>query len=248
MTQPPRHMLITGVTGAVGRALAARACSAGWHTIGIFRQAHSAATELQRNIATEPGKLDVEQCDLTDADSVAQLLGRLSSDYAPDALIHLAAAKLDFSPIQSLGWNDYQRHIDGTLKSLIFLTNPLLKRMARRGNARIIAVLSAVVQGVPPRGFAAYSVAKYALLGYMRCLAAEYAGRGITVNTVSPGPMNSELLNELPALLTDQMKAAIPGQQWIDPDSVARAIYWLAADAGPELTGSNLSLSAGLNF
>jgi NAD(P)-dependent dehydrogenase (short-subunit alcohol dehydrogenase family) len=163
-------------------------------------------------------------------------------------LVHLAAPKLDFAPIQSVGWDAYERHIDGALKPVVLLTNPLLKRMARHGKARIIAALSAVVQGPPPRGFAAYSVAKYALLGYMRCLAAEYAGRGIAVNTVSPGPMNSQLLHELPALLTDQMKAAIPGQQWIDPDSVASAVYWLAADAGPELTGSNLALSAGLTF
>jgi 3-oxoacyl-[acyl-carrier protein] reductase len=248
MTPSPRHILITGATGAVGRALVARACSAGWHVTGVFRQNRAGADDVQRTVAGQPGTLLMEPCDLTDSDAVARLLARLPGDYCPDALVHLAAAKLDFGPIQSVRWDDYQHQIDGTLKPVILLTNPLLKRMARRGNGRIIAAVSAVVQGTPPRGFAAYSVAKYALLGYARCLAAEYAGRGITVNTVSPGPINSELLVGLPSLLTDQMKSAVPGQQWIDPDSVAGSIFWLASEAGPEMTGSNLSLSAGLTF
>jgi 3-oxoacyl-[acyl-carrier protein] reductase len=82
----------------------------------------------------------------------------------------------------------------------------------------------------------------------MKCLAVEYAGRGIAVNMVSPGPMRSDMLQDLPDLLTDQMRESIPGGQWIDPNSVAKAIFWLASDAAPEVTGCNLPLTSGMVF
>ena len=60
--------------------------------------------------------------------------------------------------------------------------------------------------------------------------------------------MKTDMLENLPDLLTDQMRAAIPGGQWIEPDSVARAIWWLAAEAGPEVTGCNIPVTAGMTF
>jgi 3-oxoacyl-[acyl-carrier protein] reductase len=125
------------------------------------------------------------------------------------------------------------------------VTQPLLARMLRRGAGRVVAALSAVVLGAPPRGFSSYTTAKYALLGYLKCLAAEYATRGIVTATVSPGAMPTGLLRDLPALLTDQMRAALPRGEWIDPAAVARAVFWLAAEAGPEVNGANLPLTGG---
>src|SRR5690606_19383917 len=119
---------------------------------------------------------------------------------------------------------------------------------AQRGNSRVIAVLSTVVSGTPPRGFASYTTAKYALAGYMKCLAAEYAGRGLSVHMVSPGPMETGMLADLPTLFTEQMKAAITGEQWTDVGSVAEAVWWLAAEAGPEVNGCNIPVSSGMTF
>lgn len=241
-------MLVTGVTGAVGRSLVQLAGKADWEVVGIYHQNETQAEELRQAWPDRGATLRLHRCDLTDAGQVEALLADWPEAYCPDVLVHLAAPKFDVQPIHRVAWEDYERQLEGVLKSLVLLVRPILKRMKRSGGGRIISALSAVVLGVPPRGFASYTTAKYALAGFMRCLAAEYAGRGITANMVSPGPMQTDLLSELPALLTDQMRTSIPGGQWIDPESVARAVFWLAAEAGPEVTGCNVPLTSGLTF
>jgi acetoacetyl-CoA reductase len=244
MTRPT--MLLTGATGLVGGALLGRARAAGWDAIGIYRQDVARAEALVAAWGDAGNTLRLLACDLCDAQAVEDLLHTLSDEYCPDVLVHLAGRPLDVRPIQRAAWPDFQAQIDSALKSAVLLTQPLLRRMLRRGSGRIIATLSAVVLGMPPRGFATYATAKFALEGYMRCLALECAGRGVSVNTVSPGPMNSAMIKDLPDLLTQQMRDSVPGQQWIDPESVARAIFWLAADAGPEITGCNLPVTSGM--
>jgi 3-oxoacyl-[acyl-carrier protein] reductase len=241
-------LLVTGATGAVGGALVQLAGAAGWNVVGIYHRGRDRAEALRRAWAGAPQALSMCGCDLSDPVEVQTLLAALTDSYCPDALVHLAAPKIDVQPIQRVQWDAYQHQFDVTLKPLVLLARPVVKRMARQGRGRVITALSAVVLGMPPRGFASYTAAKYALAGYMKCLAVEYAGRGIAVNMVSPGPMRSDMLQDLPDLLTDQMRESIPGGQWIDPNSVAKAIFWLASDAAPEVTGCNLPLTSGMVF
>lgn len=241
-------MLVTGATGAVGRELLGLLKDADWHVTGIYRSNRAQADTRIREWETAPGQLEMHACDLTNSDQVAAFLEELPEDYCPDVIVHLASPKLEVAPIQRMRWDSYQHQLDGVLKPVVLLTQPFLRPMTRRGGGRIITALSAVVMGTPPRGFASYTTAKYALLGYMRALAVEYAGKGVTVNMVSPGAMNSEMLGSLPELLTDQMREAIPGGEWIDPVYVAKTILWLATEASVELTGCNLPLTAGMVF
>lgn len=237
-------MVIAGATGGVGAALTRLAVDAGWAVVGVHRRAGAQVAALTESLGHRPDALTLHACDLADESQVEKLLADLGESFCPDALVHLAAAPLDLQSIARVEWAEYQRQIDGTLKPVVLLTRPLLKRMARRNAGRVIAVLSAVVLGTPPRGFAAYAAAKHALAGYMKCLAAEYAERGITANMVSPGSMNTALLRNLPALMIDQLRAAGPDGQWTDPITVAQAIIWLAGEAGPEINGCNLPITA----
>src|SRR5262249_7066425 len=90
------------------------------------------------------------------------------------------------------------------------------------------------------RGFATYTVAKAAVAAYARCLGSEYTGRGLAVNTVSPGPMRTDLLASLPPLLVDQIVKAAPGGAWIPPLCVARTVFWLISEAPAELSGCDV--------
>ncbi len=238
-------MLISGVAGGVGQALTKLAGEAGWQVVGICRREDSRVKELQDAWLGEKDGLVVHACDLADASQVTKLLDTLGAEFCPDAIVHLAASAMDIQPIQRVKWDEYQRQMDGSLKTIVQLTQPLLKRMSKHGRGQIIAVLSSVVMGTPPRGFAAYTAAKYALAGYMKSLAAEYVGRGITANTISPGAMNTGLLKDLPSLMLDQMRESLPGEAWIDPVVVAKAIIWFTSQDGHEITGCNLPITAG---
>ena len=216
--------------------------------LGLYHHNETGADDLRESWNGAAGTLELRTCDLTDPAQADALITNLGSTYCPTALVHLAVPPLKVQPIYRVEWEAYERHLAGTLGGLVAPARPLLKRMGRRRQGRLVSVLSAAVFGPPPRGFVSYTVAKYALAGYMRCVAAEYAGRGVTANTVSPGPMDTALLSSLPALLTDQMRAAVPGEQWINPASVAGAVWWLVAEAGPELTGCNLPVTSGMAF
>jgi NAD(P)-dependent dehydrogenase (short-subunit alcohol dehydrogenase family) len=239
-----KNMLLTGATGGVGCDLLSLASRAGWNVVGIYHRNEEQAEAIQKAWSGAPGSLQMMACDLTNQNDVNSLLGRLPEDYCPDVLVHLAARPLDVNPLLRVTWDDCQQQLDASVKPVVLLTPPLVKRMIRRGTGRVVAALSTVVLGTPPRGFSSYTLAKYSLLGYMNCLAAECAERGISVNTVSPGPMNTKMLRNLPTLLTDQIRASTPSGNWIDTDSVARAIFWLAGDAPSELTGCNLPLTS----
>jgi 3-oxoacyl-[acyl-carrier protein] reductase len=241
-------MLVIGASGAVGGALLERARAAEWNAVGVYRTNDARADAIRREWEGSRGTLRLHRADVSDDAAVQTLLHEWGDDFCPDAIVHLAAPPIEARAVQRTSWEDHRRQLDGALKPVVLVTQPLLRRMLKRGSGRIVGVLSAVVQGVPPRGFASYTTAKYALAGYLRCLAAECAGRGVAVNAVSPGPMETAYLKNLPMLLTDQMRAAIPGSAWIDPHAVAGAIFWLASDAGPAITGCNLPVSAGLSY
>ncbi len=239
-----KTILITGVTGGVGRALLPLVQAAGWDAVGVYRQDRAGADALAAAWQERPDGLRLFACDATDAEQVERLFADLTENYCPDVLVHVAGQPFEVKPVQRATWSEFQTQIDGVLKSVVMVTQPLLRRMVRRGNGRIVAALSAVVLGEPPRGFASYTTAKYALSGYLKSVATECIGRGVTVNTVSPGPMKTAMLSHLPDLLTEQMRQSVPGGNWIAPDAVARAIFWLAAEAGPEVTGCNIPVTS----
>ncbi|HEX7070640.1 MAG TPA: SDR family oxidoreductase, partial [Rhodothermales bacterium] len=235
MQSERRQILVAGATGGIGRAVLERARAAGWDAVGIYRSNEAEADALRAKWIDAEGTLDLRRCDLTDEVAMEALLAELGPDYCPDAFAHLASAAFDVQPIARFGWKDFAAQIDGSLKSLVVLGNPIAKRMSRRRSGRIICALSSVVIGTPPRGFSSYAVGKYAMVGLLKSLAAEYASKGVAVNAVAPGPMNTALLSGLPELLTEQMRTSIPGERWIDTESVGNAVWWLAAEAGPEI-------------
>jgi 3-oxoacyl-[acyl-carrier protein] reductase len=244
VTTVARSVLISGVTGGVGRELARVARSAGWNVVGIYRRNAAEAGRLTSELATGPGWLQLEACDLTDADTVQQLVAGLRDDCRPDALVHLAAPRLDVRPLHQLAWDDYERQLVGGVKPAVVLTQALLRRMTRGGGGRVVFALSSVLHGSAPRGFAAYMMAKTALAAYARCLTGEYTERGLIVNTVSPGPMRTDLLNDLAPLLVDQIVKAASNGRWIPTLSVAHTIFWLISAAPSEISGCDVPVAA----
>ena len=238
-----RRILIGGITGGVGREVARLALAAGWHVAGVCRDAQRA--EVTHDELGRSEHLQVIVADVSESAGLAAVRAALGEAYCPDALVHLIAPPLDVQPMRRLQWPDYELQLNGMLRPAVLLTQEFLASMAQAGNGRIVAALSAVVFGTPPRGLAAYTTAKYALAGYMRSLAAEYAGRGLGVHCVSPGAMETDLWRQVPALMRDAMRAAAPGGAWMDPKAVARLIYWLASEAPPEITGCNIPMTGG---
>ena len=106
------ELMLTGATGAVGGELQQLACSAGWNVTGIYRGNRTRAEALREAGSGATGSLDLHACDLTDSNAVSGFLENLSDDYCPDALVHLAAPKLEVQPVGRVDWAACSRQLD----------------------------------------------------------------------------------------------------------------------------------------
>ena len=117
--------------------------------------------------------------------------------------------------------------------------------MAKKRHGKIVFMLSAYLLGVPPKFQSPYITVKYALLGLMRNLSAEYVSKGITVNAVSPDMMETKFLSNLPELVIEQSAKNNPLGRNIRVEEVVPAIEYLLSDAANVVTGQNIGVTGG---
>jgi 3-oxoacyl-[acyl-carrier protein] reductase len=230
-----RVVIISGATKGLGRALALDFARNGYQIVGLYHSDHEAATEVRTQFLAEQLNGVFIQQDITNEDFAAVHPFLDLPEAAELTLINNACANFLPQPLHLLKWSDFQSSFDvavrGTWNCTQLVLRPMLK--ARRGT--IVNVLSDTVNGSPPKGFAAYVTAKYALQGLTRALASEYSSRGLRVFSVSPGYMETALTSawdeRLQTAVRDSRK---DGAQ--NPGTVAQAIRHLIET--PETSGN----------
>lgn len=219
-----KFVLMTGATGGVGSALVEGCLSQSDHVTGLYRSNVDGAQELRRRHELKSGQLELLQVDLADEEATRQMAARLAGAHPWDAFVHLCAPPLEMTPFAKQN----PRHFNDAWRSMVqagvLLTQAILPGMRKRGGGHIVYCLSAVTLGRAPKGMAAYTVAKYGLLGLARSVASECDGTGVSVNAVSPGPMDTPLLRNLPEIAKSGLCAAAPEHGFLDPAVVAGTI------------------------
>jgi 3-oxoacyl-[acyl-carrier protein] reductase len=140
---------------------------------------------------------------------------------------------------------DWETVIDTDLSSAFHLSKAALRGMLRAGWGRIVNV-SSVVALMGNVGQANYVAAKAGLIGLTKALAREYAGKGVTVNAVAPGFIESDMTGGLPAELRDAYLKQIPVGRFGRPEEVAAAIAYLASDDAAYVNGQTLTVDGGM--
>lgn len=231
-----RVVIISGATKGLGRALALDFGRNAYQVIGLFHSDQVAATEVRSQFLAEQLKGAFIQQDITNEDFEAVQPFLELPEGAELTLINNACAAFSPQPLHLLKWQDFQFGFDvavhGTWNCTQLVLRPMLKRR-RRGT--IVNVLSDAINDSPPKGFAAYVTAKYALQGLTRALASEYSSRGLRVFSVSPGFMDTPLTSAW----DERLKTAIRDSAKSDtqnPATVAEAIRQLVEN--PETPGS----------
>lgn len=191
-------------------------------------------------------KLIPIQADFGDSDSVKAMLGNIrEGGYVVDAIVHLAAPKLHYVKFAKTGWEAFDEGIRTCLKSIVEIMGALVPQMAKRRQGRVVFMLTSAATNVPPKYLSPYVTVKYALLGLMKSLAAEYADKGVTVNGVSPDMMETKFLSDVSEIIVEKSAQDSPLKRNLTVKDVVPAFAYLLSDAAGAVTGQNLAVTGG---
>ena len=191
-------------------------------------------------------KIIKKQVDLADPVSVkAMIEGLLAEGVCPTHILHLAASNYDFMKIKIWDGTKARKDMEVTFFSFAEICSAFLPLMSKAGYGKVVAVLSSVTLGVPPKFMSHYTACKYALLGYLKGAAAEYAGKGININGISPGMMDTKFLSAVDERILEMTKENAPMKRLCEVGETVAAIEFLMSDAASYMSGANLNLSGG---
>ncbi|HEX8506682.1 MAG TPA: acetoacetyl-CoA reductase [Hymenobacter sp.] len=238
-----RVALITGSTGGIGTALCKRLHEEGCRVVGNFRCPEKAQA-LQHALEEMGCEIDVRRGDVADFDSVGRMVRTIEAEIGPiDILINNAGIARDvrFSKMTKADWDAVMStNLDGVFNC----TRHVINGMMERKYGRIINISS--INGQKGQfGQTNYSAAKAGIHGFTKSLALEVAKYGVTVNTISPGYIETEMVMAVPENIREQIVAQIPVGRMGYIDEVAEAVSYLVSDKSGFITGSNLSINGG---
>ncbi|EGV51815.1 3-oxoacyl-ACP reductase FabG [Candidatus Endoriftia persephonae] len=238
--------LVTGASRGIGAAIADTLGAAGATVIGTATSQGGADTISERfagaNIKGRGMVLNV-----TDQASIDAVVKQIGADFGvPTVLVNNAGITRDnlMMRMKDEEWNDI---IDTNLSSVFKVSKALLRGMMKARHGRIINI-SSVVGAMGNAGQTNYAAAKAGLFGFTKSLAREIGSRGITVNSVAPGFIETDMTRELPEAQRKALVDSIPLQKLGQPEDVANAVLFLASASGAYITGETLHVNGGMHM
>ena len=233
-------ILVTGASRGIGKAIATQLKALGGNVIGTATSEHGAA-----NISEYLGDGQGLVLNVTDDASISAMFDLIKEKHGSiDILVNNAGITRDnlMMRMKDDEWNDI---INTNLTSVFKISKAVLRAMMKKRNGRIINIGS-VVGTMGNAGQVNYATAKAGLIGFTKSLAREVASRGITVNTVSPGFIDTDMTQTL----TDEQKegifAQVPANRLGKPEEIAHAVAFLASDSAAYITGETLHVNGGM--
>jgi len=231
--------LVTGGTRGIGKAISLSLKDAGYTVVANYAGNDEAAKAFTNETGIATYKWSV-----ADADACAAGIAKVEAEVGPiDILINNAGITRDgfMHKMETEQWNAV---IDTNLSSLFYMTKPVLEGMRARGFGRVVNISS--INGQAGQfGQTNYSAAKAGVHGFTKALAQEVARKGITVNTIAPGYINTDMVAAVPEKVLEGIISKIPVGRLGEADEIAQAILYLCGPNSGFITGSCLSINGG---
>jgi len=233
--------LVTGASRGIGRAIAEKLAEDGFFVIGTAtsdKGAESISAYLGGNGAGM--KLDV-----SDADSIAEVMKKINEDYGvPVVLVNNAGITRDnlLMRMKEEEWNDI---INTNLTSIFRMSKAVLRGMMKAKGGRIINI-SSVVGATGNAGQTNYAASKAGMVGFAKSMAKEVGSRNITVNTVAPGFIDTDMTKELADEHRQALLSSIALGRLGNPEEIAHAVSFLASDGASYITGETIHVNGGM--
>ena len=246
MNDSKRVVVITGGSKGIGRSIALKFADEGADMIIVHYDPDESAAADTLNLMKKQGvQAESHRVDVSNYGDAADLIdGILSKFGRVDVLINNAGITRD-TFLMRMSEKDWDAVLNVNLKSVFNCTQVVIRSMLKQRKGRIVNI-SSVVGQIGNIGQANYAASKAGIMGFTKTVAREAAPRGITVNAVAPGFINTEMTASLPEKVRDAFLQQIPLGRMGDPEEVAEAVYWLCSDAAKYITGQVLHVNGGL--
>ena len=236
--------LVTGASRGIGKAIALMLAQKGAYVVGTATTesgANAITAMLQQQNSAGVGMV----LDVTSSESIETMMAQLSDQQKlPSILVNNAGITCD-NLLLRMDDEEWYRVIDTNLNSVFRLSKACIKPMFRARWGRIISVGS-VVGASGNSGQTNYTAAKAALVGFSKSLAQEMGSRGITVNVVAPGFIDTDMTTALPDMVKDEMLKRIPLKRLGKVEDIAEVVAFLASDAANYITGETIHVNGGM--
>ena len=237
-------VLVTGATRGIGKAIALTLGKAGATVIG------TATSEAGANNVSQ--MLDDEKIsgkgivlDVTDNDQISKLDETIKKDFGSvDILVNNAGITRD-NILLRMKEDEWEDIINTNLSSIYKMSKSVLRGMIKKRSGRIISITS-VVGAMGNAGQTNYAAAKAGIIGFTKSLAREVGVRGVTVNAIAPGFIETDMTDSLPQDQKEALASQIPMGRLGTVDEVAQTVLFLAGDGGSYITGQTLHVNGGM--
>ena len=237
-------VLVTGASRGIGKAIALTLGRAGATIIGTATT-ESGADDIskvfaEKNISGKGMKLNV-----TDNEQISDLVKTVNEDFGSiDILVNNAGITRD-NILLRMKEDEWEDIINTNLSSIYKMSKAVLRGMIKKRSGRIISITS-VVGAMGNAGQSNYAAAKAGMIGFTKSLAREVGVRGITVNAIAPGFIETDMTDSLPDEQKEALTAQIPMGRLGTADEVAKAVLFLAGNGGSYITGQTLHVNGGM--
>lgn len=239
-----RTALVTG-GGGLGRAIALALHDAGHNVIVTYHASEAPTRAWVEEEAAQGRRIAIYQVDVGDYASCQALMGRLEHDGRQiDILVNNAGITRD-ARLRKMSFENWTEVMHSNLDSMFNMTQPLCGGMADRGWGRIVNI-SSVNGSKGAFGQCNYAASKAGIHGFTKSLALELASKGVTVNTVSPGYLDTRMVQAVPEeVLQEKILPQIPVGRLGQPEEVAALVAFICSEAAGFMTGSNVAMNGG---
>ncbi len=235
--------LVTGGTGGIGAAICMKLAESGAKVATNYRNKEKAEA-WQAEAKSKGFDIVIYQVDVTDYDGCVAMMKQIEADLGPvDILVNNAGITKD-TTLRKMTRDKWDAVMDINLNGMYNVTQPLIEGMTSRGWGRIINISS--INGQKGQmGQTNYSATKAGMHGFTMSLAQEVARKGVTVNTVSPGYIATDMVMAVPEEIREKIIAQIPAGRLGTPEEIAELVNFLASDAAGFTTGANYAMNGG---
>ena len=242
-----RIAFVSGGMGGIGSAICRRLGRAGHTVVAGCLPGYEKKDAWLGAMRAEGLRVHAAEGDVADFDSCAEMFGRIAHGVGPvDILVNNAGITRD-SVFKKMSEQDWMAVINTNLNSVFNVTRQVIDGMSERGWGRIINISS--VNAIKGQfGQTNYSAAKAGMAGFSKALAQEVVRKGVTVNTVSPGYVETDMVMAIRPEIREQIIAAIPMGRLAKPEEIAAVVAFLASEEAGYITGANISVNGGMHM